>query len=41
MRVEFDAKPLDSATTLNLQFRSLDKDWNPVSASKILKWTPE
>ena len=40
-RVDFDATPLGSATTAKIQFRSLDKDWNVISASKIFKWSPD
>ena len=40
-RVEFDATPLGSLTTIKIQFRSLDNDWNPVSASKVLDWIPK
>jgi hypothetical protein len=40
-RVEFDATPLGSATSIKVQFRSLDKDWNPVSASRVFDWIPK
>jgi hypothetical protein len=39
-RIEFDAAPLGSATKIAIQFRSLDKGWQPVSASKIFQWHP-
>jgi hypothetical protein len=40
-RVEFDATPLGSAATIKIQFRSLDQDWNAVSASKVFDWIPK
>ena len=39
-RAEFDSAPLGSATTIKIQFRSLDKDWNVTSASKVFNWSP-
>ncbi|MGD0892973.1 MAG: spherulation-specific family 4 protein [Terracidiphilus sp.] len=39
-RIEFDAAPLGSAENVKIQFRLLDKDWNAISASKVLNWKP-
>jgi len=39
-RVELDAVPLGTAPDIKIQFRLLDKDWNAMSASKILDWKP-
>lgn len=39
-RVEFDAFPLASSSAAKIQFRFLNKDWNPVSASRVLPWRP-
>lgn len=39
-RVEFDAGPLASAKNARIVFRFLDKDWNPISVSKVLTWMP-
>jgi Spherulation-specific family 4 len=40
-RIEFDATPLGSATTVKIQFLSLDVDWNAVWASKVFDWNPQ
>ena len=40
-RVEFDANALGSATAVKIQFRSLNKDWKAVSASKVFNWIPK
>jgi hypothetical protein len=39
-RIEFDADPLGSATSVRIRFRLLEQDWNPTSASKVLTWRP-
>jgi Spherulation-specific family 4 len=39
-RIEFDADPLGSATSIRIRFRLLDKDWNPTTASKVFTWRP-
>lgn len=39
-RVDFDYLPLAPNKKLTVQFRSLGKDWQVVSASKVLPWQP-